>query len=101
MEKIIIYGLGYGLLFGGYTDMMRAGRAGYLPRNAFNVFAELAGGIGTIAFFIWGFFAFQWWVPLLAPIAGGAIAVLIKLKVINLPQLHIAIGTLMCLYSLG
>ncbi len=99
--NIVIFSLGYGLLFGGYSDLMRASRAGYLPKNMFNILTELAGGILMIVFFIWAFFVFTWWIVLLATFIGNFVAVFIKLKIFNFPQIHVMLGVIACLYSLS
>lgn len=101
MLEIILFIIGEGLIFGGYSDLMRASRAGYLPQNLFNVLSELIGGILMLVFFIWSFFVFEWWVPvILCTIFGGLVSAFIKVKILNFPQLHIMIGIPLCLLAL-
>lgn len=94
---IWLYGLGFAFLHGGYVDLMRSrGSAQNLK-----IIFELIGGISYFVFFIWGFFVFEWWVPLVMPLLGVIPATFITSKVFNLPHLFIVIGCLMCSYSLA
>jgi hypothetical protein len=97
--KIVLFVIGQGLLFGGYSDMLRAGH--YIHQSLFNSLTELIGGLLLIVTFIWSFFVFDWWVPLiLCTIFGGLVSVIVKLKFINFPQLHIIVGIPLSIFAL-
>ena len=98
--EIILFSIGFGLLFGGYTDLMRGSRSGVVSQNMFNTLTELFGGILTIAFFVWAFFVFAWWIVILATLFGSFLSAFIKHKFFNLPQFHIILGAIACLYVL-
>lgn len=92
---IWIYGLGIGFLHGGYVDLMRK-RTG----NPTNTLFELIGGVAYLAFFIWGFFVFDWWVPIVMPLIAMVAATIITSLFINIPHLFIIVGSGLCLFSI-
>jgi hypothetical protein len=97
--NIVLFVIGQGLLFGGYSDLIRHGR--YLPQTLFNTLIELIGGILLIVTFIWSFFVFDWWVPvILCTIFGGLVSAVVKFKLINFPQLHIILGIPLSIFAL-
>jgi len=97
--KIVLFVIGEGLLFGGYSDMLRSGY--YMRQTLFNSLSELIGGLLLIVTFVWSFFVFDWWVPLiLCTIFGGLVSVIVKLKFINFPQLHIIVGIPLSIFAL-
>jgi hypothetical protein len=97
--KIVLFVIGQGLLFGGYSDLIRHGR--YFPQTPFNTLVELTGGILLIVTFIWSFFVFDWWVPMiLCTIFGGLVSAIVKFKFINFPQLHIIVGIPLSIFAL-
>lgn len=97
--NIVLFVIGQGLLFGGYSDLIRHGR--YFPQTPINTLIELIGGILLIVTFIWSFFVFDWWVPvILCTIFGGLVSAIVKFKLINFPQLHIVLGVPLSIYAL-
>jgi hypothetical protein len=99
--SVVLFVIGESLLSGGYFDLMRGNRNGFFRVTLFNVLTEAVGGILMVVFYIWSFFVFDWWVPLiLCTIFGGLLSAFIKFKILNFPQLHIIIGAPLCLLAL-
>jgi len=97
--KIVLFVIGEGLLFGGYSDMLRSGY--YMRQTLFNSLSELIGGLLLIVTFVWSFFVFDWWVPLiLCTVFGGLVSAIVKFKFINFPQLHIIVGIPLSIFAL-
>ena len=93
---IWIYGLGFAFIHGAYVDLMRSRGSA----RTLNLIFELLSGIAYLIFLIWGFFVFDWWVPIVMPIFGMIIATFVTSKILNIPHLFFLIGTGLCLYSI-
>lgn len=93
---IWIYGFGFALIHGAYVDLMRSRGSA----QAFNLVFELLAGLSYIVFLIWGFFVFDWWVPILMPLLGSVFAVIVSIKLSLLPHLSFLFGLSFCCYSL-
>ena len=93
---IWIYGLGIAFLHGGYVDLMRSRGAA----QGLNTMFELIGGLAYLVFFIWGFFVFDWWVPLVMPIVAMIAATMVTSLILNIPHLFILLGSGLCLFSI-
>ncbi len=92
---IWLYGIGFAFIHGGYVDLMR-------NRNGqpLNTVFELIGGLAYLGFLIWGFIAFDWWVPIVMPIAGMLVATFVTARLVNLPHVFIILGSGLCLFSI-
>jgi hypothetical protein len=93
---IWVYGLGFAFIHGAYVDLMRSkGSAA-----AVNLIFECIAGVAYIVFFIWGFFVFEWWVPIVMPLVGIVAATLVARILGNFPHLFLMIGCGLCSFSL-
>ena len=93
---IWLYGFGFALIHGAYVDLMRSRGSA----QAFNLMFELLSGVSYLVFLIWGFFVFEWWVPIVMPILGSILAVIVSLKLSLLPHLSFVIGFSLCCFAL-
>ena len=63
-----LYGLGLGFMMGGYSDLARMNNSisVYISplRGAIDLVLIVLSSLGFIGCFIYGFFIFPWWVPL-------------------------------------
>ena len=93
---IWVYGFGFALLHGAYADLMRSRGSA----QVINLVFELLAGLSYLIFLIWGFFVFDWWVPIVMPILGSILAVVITVKFSLLPHVSFLLGFSMCCYTL-
>lgn len=93
---IWVYGLGFAFIHGAYVDLMRSKGLAVTANKIF----ELIAGAAYIIFFIWGFFVFEWWVPIVMPLIGIIGATFVASIIGNIPHLFLMIGCGLCLFSL-
>ena len=93
---IWVYGLGFAFIHGAYVDLMRSKGSAVTV----NLIFECIAGVAYIVFFIWGFFVFEWWVPIVMPLVGIVAATFVARIIGNLPHLFLMIGCGLCLFSL-
>ena len=79
----------------GYVDIMRSNGTW----RELKVISELIGGIAYLAFTVWGFFNFNWWQVLVAPLAA-IIPVSFISKYLLKPQIYLLIGIILCFVAL-
>ena len=101
MNNFWIYGFGFSFIHMGYSDLMRMNKSGIRGLNPYpNMIFEILGGIGYLIFFIWGFFVFNWWVPIFIPLVCIIPANFLGKFVFNIPHLFVLIGYGLCISSL-
>jgi len=102
MNNIWIYGLGFSSLCSGYFDLIDMNKIGIRGATYphLNTIFEFIAGIGHLLFFVWGFFVFQWWVPIVVPLICWVPATLIRRLTLNIPHLLVLLGYVLCIYSL-
>lgn len=95
MQEIVYYGIGMAAIHCGYVDISRSNGSW----RKLKVISELIGGIAYLVFTVWGFFNFQWWQVLIAPLAA-IIPVSFISKKILVPQIYLLIGIIFCIFAL-
>ena len=91
-----LYGFGCALIHGSYVDLMRTRGSA----QVFNLVFELLAALSYLVFLVWGFFVFEWWVPLLMPVLGSILAVFVNASLWLSPHLTFLLGFSLCCFAL-
>jgi len=101
MENMWIYGIGFSFIHIGYSDLMKMNKSGIRGLNPYpNIIFELLGGVSYVLFLIWGFFVFDWWVPIVITLVCIITASFLSRFIFNIPHIFVLIGISCCLYAL-
>lgn len=95
INLIVYYGIGMAAIHCGYVDIIRTNGTW----RELKIISELVGGIAYLVFSVWGFFVFDWWQVLLAPVVA-MFPVMIISKYILIPQIYLLIGIIFCFMAL-
>ena len=94
------YAVGLGMIMISYSDILRFRGAS----TAFNVLLQLLFGLSYLVFQIWGFFVFDWWVPIFYVIGAGIAIGIVQGVILGGPGLLSIplglIGIILCAASL-